>query len=53
MMKFNTKQLISIALILVLVLNITLFAMKRIKPLMFWLVIGVCAWAAYKWVPKQ
>ncbi len=51
-MRLNKTQIISIILIIILVLNITMFAMKRIKPLLFWLVLGVIALLAYKWVPK-
>ncbi len=50
--ELNKKQIISLSLIILLVLNIVLFAMKRIKPLLFWLVLGMVALMAYKWVPK-
>lgn len=37
----NKKKLISIVIILILVLNLILFALQRINELVFWLVIAI------------
>lgn len=47
------KKYIAFGLIIILVLNILLFAMKLTKPLLFWLVIGVVALVSYKFRPKS
>ena len=45
-------KIVSFALIIVLILNISLFATKRINELLFWAVIIVIAVFAYKILPK-
>jgi len=50
--RMDNKKIISILLIIILVINIILLATQRIKPLLFWLILGVIALIAYKWVPR-
>jgi len=46
------KKTIAWLLILVLVVNIVLFALGKINALMFWLIIIVAAVVAYKVLPN-
>ena len=49
----NTKLIISIVLIVVMILNITLFAFGSLNVGIFWLVIGVGALVTYVIFPKM
>lgn len=42
----KTVQLLAIALLVILFANILLFAMGKVTPLFFWIVIGICALGA-------
>ncbi len=42
---------ISILLMLILIVNIVLFALGRINPLVFWLIIVIAGLIAYKGLP--
>ena len=49
--KANTIRIVSIAIIAVILLNLVLFAFRKITTLVFWLVIVVAALLAYKVIP--
>jgi hypothetical protein len=46
-------KFLAIALILVLILNFILFALKAVNPLVFWLIILIIAFIAYKVIPRK
>lgn len=46
------KQILSIFLILILILNMVLLALKKIQPLYFWIIIAVIGFIAFKVAPK-
>ncbi len=46
-------KILSIAIVLILVLNIALFAMKRIDTVTFWVAIIGCWIIAFKVIPKM
>ena len=50
--KMNILQVLSIMIIVLAIANVVLFAMGRIAPLLFWIVIIVCAIIAFWAVPK-
>lgn len=50
-MKITPSAIISIALIIILVANLALFAFQKINTLLFWLIIIICALIAYKGLP--
>ncbi|MBW2979785.1 hypothetical protein KY360_00025 [Candidatus Woesearchaeota archaeon] len=52
MQKDLVIKIISIFLIFVVILNLTLFVLKQIKPGLFWAVIIIAALIAYKGIPK-
>lgn len=45
-------KIISAALILILILNLTLFALKMVNPYIFWVIVIAIAIIAYKIMPK-
>ncbi len=49
--KARRIQIFAIAVIAIIMLNLLLFAFHQINSLMFWVVIAVCALAAYKVLP--
>jgi hypothetical protein len=53
MINFSLKQIISIFLILILVLNLVLFALRKINVIYFWIIIGIIAVIAYYVIPKM
>lgn len=42
-MGFNQRQLFALVLVVVLLANMTLLALKKINELVFWSVLGGCA----------
>ena len=50
-MKFSVQAL-SISLIIILILNLILFALNKISVLMLWSIIAIAALVAFKVVPK-
>ncbi|MBI4918876.1 hypothetical protein HY837_03035 [archaeon] len=46
------KKILSIAVIIILVVNIALFSLGKISPLLFWIIIIICAANAYFVIPK-
>ena len=44
-------KIFAVFLVLILVLNLTLFILKKLSPYIFWLVIIVIAIIAYKAIP--
>ncbi|MFH2028904.1 MAG: hypothetical protein ABIJ08_07215 [Nanoarchaeota archaeon] len=48
----NKRKLVSISLIIILIINLVLFALKKIPQIYFWLMIGIIALIAYKVMPK-
>jgi hypothetical protein len=51
-MKKEFVKAISISLIILVILNLTLFVMKQINVSLFWTIIIVSALIAYKVIPK-
>jgi hypothetical protein len=50
-MKEETIELIGIMFILLIVIDLVLFVMRKISTLVFWIVIIICAIVAYKVLP--
>jgi hypothetical protein len=46
------KKIISISLIVVLIVNLLLLAFRMINPLLFWVIIAVIGFFAFKILPK-
>ncbi len=51
-MKSNYLKLLGLLIVLLLVVNLVLFALKIIAGLLFWAIIIVAAIFAYKFLPK-
>jgi hypothetical protein len=49
----KTIQIVSIILVIILVANMILFAMGLVTPMIFWGVIILMGWYAFKFMPKQ
>ena len=45
-------KIIAVVLIFILILNLTLFALKIISPYVFWIIVIAIAIMAYKIMPK-
>lgn len=52
MMIKRLKMLVSIMLVLFLIMNITLLAMRKTSAFLFWTIIVVCAVFAYVVLPR-
>jgi len=52
-MKENTLKIMGGILVAIVVANLVLFALRKISPLTFWIVIAMMALVAWKVVPKM
>ena len=48
----NSKKLVALNLVIIAVINLVLFAFGAISQLLFWIVVIVIAFIAYKIMPK-
>jgi hypothetical protein len=48
----QTIKIAALALTVLVILNLILFAFGRINPLLFWLILAIIGLAAYKILPK-
>jgi len=53
MIQFTIKKVISMFLILILVVNIGLFAFRMSNPTIFWIILGVIAFLSYVVMPRM
>ena len=52
-MLLKKKQIIAIALVMVLILNLVLFASLRYNPIIFWSIIGIVFLANFLFFKKK